>query len=128
MSRMEKRLGQIVSGLKSYVKSVGARFVLLTLREPSGAARIVQVRRLDVGKESPLVFDLTVEKHQSYLANGLLVSNSDAFQQLAVGLRRGELHMDNNRGVFGMSDGTMDEFMDDAIVAEPWQDNTGIFG
>lgn len=128
MSRMEEQLGQIVSGLRSYAKSAGARFALRTLHALSGATRVVAMQRSDVRKESPLVFDLTVEKHNSYLANGLLVSNSDAFQQLAVGLRRGELHMDNNRGVFGMSDGTMDEFMDDAIVAEPWQDNTGIFG
>jgi len=34
------------------------------------------------------VFDLTVEKHHCYLANGLLVSNSDAFLNLAVGLKK----------------------------------------
>jgi hypothetical protein len=33
-----------------------------------------------------LVFDLTVEKHHCYLANGILVSNSDAMRYLAQGL------------------------------------------
>lgn len=36
----------------------------------------------DVG--GTLVFDLTVERNGSYQANGLLVSNSDAFRYLAM--------------------------------------------
>ena len=31
-----------------------------------------------------MVYDLTVEKHHCYLANGLLVSNSDAFRYLSI--------------------------------------------
>lgn len=34
------------------------------------------------------MFDLSVEPHRCYLANGVLVSNSDAFQTMAVGMRR----------------------------------------
>jgi hypothetical protein len=33
------------------------------------------------------VYDLTVEKHHCYKANGLLVSNSDAFRYLAVAMQ-----------------------------------------
>jgi phage terminase large subunit len=55
-------------------------------------------------------------------------NGSDAWQQLAVGLRRAGTHIENNPGVFGMSDGIEDVFIDDAPVAEPWQDSTGIFG
>ena len=55
-------------------------------------------------------------------------NGSDAFQQLAVGLKRANTHMENNPGVFGMSDGVEDVFVDDSPVAEPWQDTTGVFG
>lgn len=68
------------------------------------------------------MFDLTVEKHNSYLANGLLVSNSDAFQQLAVGLKRGETHM-GNASVFGDGGG----FDEDDPIVEPWQSDGVVF-
>jgi len=45
-----------------------------------------------------------------------------------VGLKRANTHMENNPGVFGMSDGVEDVFVDDSPVAEPWQDTTGVFG
>lgn len=122
MSRMEEQLGQIVSGLRSYAKSAGARFALRTLHALSGATRVVAMQRSDVRKESPLVFDLTVEKHNSYLANGLLVSNSDAFQALAVGLKRGETHISNG-SVFG----DMDAFNEDDPIVEPWQSDGVVF-
>lgn len=86
--KTEKRLGSFVSELRLFVKSAVARFILLTLRERSSANRVVEITREDVSKESPLVFDLSVEPHRCYLANGVLVSNSDAFQNLAVGLRK----------------------------------------
>jgi len=55
-------------------------------------------------------------------------NGADAFLQLAVGLKRANTHMENNPGVFGMSDGVEDVFIDDAPVAEPWQDTSGVFG
>ena len=45
------------------------------------AARVVKVRRFI--KEIP-VYDLTVRKHRCYFANGMLVSNSDAFGLMAI--------------------------------------------
>lgn len=41
------------------------------------------------------MYDLSVLPHQCYLANGLLVSNSDAFQVLAVGLKQANAVTDN---------------------------------
>jgi hypothetical protein len=34
------------------------------------------------------VYDLTVEKHHCYLANGVLVSNSDSFRYLSMAWRK----------------------------------------
>ena len=125
MSRMEKTLGRIGNGLKSFAKNAGARFALLTLHASEPAIGVVSVRQIDASKGSPLVFDLTVERQHCYLANGLLVSNSngaDAFQQLAVGLKRGEMHMENS-SVFG----NVDVFSEDDPVVEPWQSDGVVF-
>ena len=130
MKNTARLVGSIVNGLKSYARSVGARFVLLTLQEKKHATRVVGIKPLDVSRENPLVFDLTVENHHCYLANGLLVSNSnfsDAYLQLAVGMRRAGIHMDNNPGVFGMSDGELMDIDEDLPIVEPWTDNTGVF-
>jgi len=47
----------------------------------SEKARVVKIQ---IGKSLVPVYDLTIEKHHCYLANGILVSNSDAFRGLAV--------------------------------------------
>lgn len=56
------------------------------------------------------MYDLSVLPHQCYLANGLLVSNSDAFQVLAVGLKQANAVTDNlpandidSDAIFGLS-------------------------
>ena len=126
MNRMGKQLGQNASGLKSYAKSVGARFALRTLRALSGATQVVAMQRSDVRKEGPLVFDLTVERHNSYLANGLLVSNSDAFQILAVGMKRAMGVIDNIPG--GQEDDTLIGLAldDERPVVAPYEMDEGI--
>jgi len=76
------------------------------------------------------VFDLTVQNQHCYLANGLLVSNSnfsDAYLQLAVGMRKAGIHMDNNPGVFGMSDGELMDIDEDLPIVPQWSDSTGVF-
>ena len=76
------------------------------------------------------MFDLTVQNQHCYLANGLLVSNSnfsDAYLQLAVGMRKANIHMDNNPGVFGMTDGELLDVDEELPIVEPWTDNTGVF-
>lgn len=72
----EKRHGKKESLLKKLVRYVGKNISLSGLLNQDSATRIVRLRRLE--EEEP-VYDLTVEKHHCYLANGLLVSNSDAF-------------------------------------------------
>jgi len=51
-----------------------------TQQEQSSATRIAGLRRFVSDGET--VYDLTVEKHHCYLANGLLVSNSDMFRYI----------------------------------------------
>lgn len=46
---------------------------------------IVSLKRVAVSSES--VYDLTVESHACYQANGILVSNSDAIRSFAMGYR-----------------------------------------
>ena len=44
------------------------------------------VEKVSNNLEKSAVYDLTVEKHHCYIANGVLVSNSDAFSYMSVGL------------------------------------------
>ena len=80
--------GKIVSGMRKVARNVVAAFARLIPRGQSTATRIVAKRLCAVGEAGPLVYDLTVARHHCYQANGLLVSNSDAFRYLAMGLRR----------------------------------------
>jgi hypothetical protein len=50
--------------------------------------RIVSSKRVECATDKPLVYDLTVQKHGCYRANGFLVSNCDAFRMMAVAYRR----------------------------------------
>lgn len=52
---------------------------------------------------------------------------ADAYLQLAVGMRRAGIHMDNNPGVFGMSDGELLDIDEELPIVEPWGDSTGVF-
>lgn len=54
------------------------------LRGPLTVRRNANPLRVHVRKAEESVFDLTVENHASYQANGLYVSNSDAFGEFAV--------------------------------------------
>lgn len=63
------------------VENNSSRHSLLALNT---ATPIAGLRRLEGAGASRPVYDLTVEKHHCYLANGLLVSNSDAFRYLGI--------------------------------------------
>ena len=52
---------------------------------------------------------------------------ADAYLQLAVGMRRAGIHMENNPGVFGMSDGELMDIDEELPIVEPWGDSTGVF-
>lgn len=52
---------------------------------------------------------------------------SDAYLQLAVGMRRAGIHMENNPGVFGMTDGELLDIDEELPIVEPWGDSTGVF-
>jgi len=57
----------------------------------NSAQNIVKIRPLELGGECPWVYDLTVKDHHCYLANGLLVSNSDALRTMSEAHRLGLL-------------------------------------
>lgn len=72
------------------------------------------------------MYDLSVLPHQCYLANGLLVSNSDAFLGLAVGVKRamdavegagpaGDIETDTGAGLIGLN------LDDDSPIATPYE-------
>ena len=125
---MVKNLGKIVSGLAARVKSAGAHLLLLTLNRQNTASRIVAIERIDVSTENPLVFDLSVYPQRCYLANGLLVSNSDAFQILAVGMKRAMSVVDGYAPGEDLSvSGFGSQFDDDRPLAEAWEGDDGVF-
>jgi hypothetical protein len=84
--RTDGGLGSDGNGPKSRVRNALGHFARLILRAPSTATRIVRLRRLDVAEAGQLVYDLTVENQHCYRANGILVSNSDAFRYLAISI------------------------------------------
>jgi hypothetical protein len=53
--------------------------------------RVVKIVRISCKAEPKAVYDLTVEIDHCYYANGLLVSNSDAFRYLGVGALQVEI-------------------------------------
>lgn len=71
---------------KSLVASVASAFARLFLLAPNGAPLLVRVRRVSLVAPVP-VYDLTVENHACYQANGLLVSNSDALRTMATSIK-----------------------------------------
>jgi hypothetical protein len=66
-----------------------------TPRHQDSAGSVVKVRRI-VNANVP-VYDLTVDLHHCYYANGMLVSNSDAWGLVAI-FRQGILVTQDNWG------------------------------
>ena len=80
----QSKAGKTENGTQSNAKNAARSSLLHTQQEQSSAIRIAGLKRLEGAEAKRLVYDLTVEKHHCYLANGLLVSNSDAFRYLGV--------------------------------------------
>lgn len=76
--------GRTANGLRRFALYVVSRFSRLILRLPNSATSVVEIAQSGYGADFQLVYDLTVKNHGCYQANGLLVSNSDAFCCLAV--------------------------------------------
>jgi phage terminase large subunit len=82
---MVRILGKIEKSLIRCVNIVEQFINHIILVDQDGVARVVKV---EVEKVNNIpVYDLTVEKHHCYFANGLLVSNSDAFRYFAVSFK-----------------------------------------
>jgi hypothetical protein len=97
INNMESRFGRTESGMSVFAKSVLNLLCRLILRESNTAIQIVSQKRCDDVKE--LVYDLTIEKHACYQANGVLVSNSDAFRTFAVGYKAKKKVKTGNRRI-----------------------------
>jgi hypothetical protein len=81
---MPPMLGLIGSGTASPANNAAKSISRRSRQDQNSVTQIAKLRRLGSAEASRLVYDLTVEKHHCYLANGLLVSNSDAFRYLAL--------------------------------------------
>lgn len=86
IANMVKKLGRIGNGELLSVLFVDKKRKLHIQLEQNIVAHVVKVRHV-TSKQTP-VYDLTIDKHHCYLANGLLVSNSDAFRTFAVGWKQ----------------------------------------
>lgn len=73
--------GQIENSSKLFASNAAKSSTRHIQHAPSSATPIAGLRRF-VPDAKTLVYDLTVEHHHCYVANGILVSNSDAFRYL----------------------------------------------
>lgn len=87
IQKTESALGKSVHGINALARIAVKSFVRLILRVPNGAIQTAKPRRFESAGAGTLVYDLTVEKNACYRANGLLVSNSDAFRYLCMAWR-----------------------------------------
>jgi len=85
---MLSKFGKDANGTNSIASNAAKSSSRHTQQEQSIAMPIAKLKRLEGEQAKRLVYDLTVEKHHCYLANGLLVSNSDAFRYLGQSIGR----------------------------------------
>lgn len=86
IANTEERPGKTGNVFRSFAKSAAVRFLLPSRVVRSSATRIVRLERFAV--DTVPVYNVTVKGHQCYLAQGLLVSNSDAMRYYCVGYRQ----------------------------------------
>lgn len=79
-----KEHGRTDSGSQSSVETVRDNTELRSLHAPSIVPSIVLTKQELSEEDGVLVYDLSVKGHHCYLANGLLVSNCDAFMTFAM--------------------------------------------
>ena len=99
----QSKFGLTVSGLFAAAMNAAGSIARLGRPARNSVTSIARCRPSESGEASPLVYDLTVEKHHCYKANGLLVSNSDAFRYLAVAMQeeKPKSKQSNQRGPQG---------------------------
>lgn len=76
--------GAFASSLRKLAWTAARLTTRLILTAPCTARGSARIRRVSVRKAGQSVFDLTVERSALYQANGICVSNSDAFGEYAV--------------------------------------------
>jgi len=85
---MPKMHGKTCNGMYVLARIVVNRLCRLFHRAPNGAISIAKWRHYGADEDAPLVYDLTVESHACYQANGVLVSNSDALRYMCASIEQ----------------------------------------
>jgi phage terminase large subunit len=75
------------TGTNASASSAAEHSEARTRAAPGSVIRIASMRRCVGAEAGRWVYDLTVRKHHCYLANGILVSNSDALRYLALAVQ-----------------------------------------
>jgi phage terminase large subunit len=81
IAKMASGPGKAASLFQLFAQFAGLTTIRFTQQNQSSAVEIVKLRRI---ARSVPVYDLTVDLHHCYYANGVLVSNSDAFGMIAI--------------------------------------------
>jgi phage terminase large subunit len=81
IARMASAVGLAARNFLAPARSADANIKRHIQRDPNIVAGVAKVERISVNLP---VYDLTVDHHHCYYANGVLVSNSDAFGMIAV--------------------------------------------
>ncbi len=84
-SNKDRKRGEKENGFYVFVKNVGKNLCFRILRGLSIVTPTVKAKHYVEGPE--LMYDLTIENHACYQANGILVSNSDAFRTFVMGFK-----------------------------------------
>lgn len=79
----QKNRGEGGKRQSAFVRSAARVICRIVLLAPSTATKIVKLRLCEEEEKIP-VYDLTVENHGCYQANGIMVSNCDAARYVAV--------------------------------------------
>ena len=93
----EGRLGGTANGIWLHVRNVVESFAHHIRRGPNTVTRIARHRLCGEEEDGLLVYDLTVEKHHCFWANGILVGNCDAFRYLSLAWRN--IPIDEPKGI-----------------------------
>lgn len=135
-----RELGTGVSRLET-LRNIGMRNIRIVQKLPKAqqidAGRMLMPRcwfdaeRCAVGLRALRGYQFSYDQKRQCFSQSPLHDRSsngaDAFLGLAVGMRKASSYMENNPGVFGLSDGELLDMDEGLPVVEAWQDTSGVF-
>jgi len=81
---MASQFGRIAKCTLKTAQNAASLTKLIGRTSQSSAIRIAKLRRIEGAEATRPVYDLTVDHHHCYVANGVLVSNCDAFRYACI--------------------------------------------